>query len=113
MYEQKNITVIRLGLQPTETINTGMDVVAGPFHPAFRQLVEAKCYQKRIEEIIIQNELTEEKSIVIYTNAENVSNVTGHKKENLNYFISKYGYTGIKIIVDAQTGNNLEISAGF
>ena len=31
---------IRIGLQPTDTITVGKDIVDGPFHPAFRELVE-------------------------------------------------------------------------
>ena len=36
------IDVIRIGLQPTDNIRPGRDLVAGPFHPAFRNLVESK-----------------------------------------------------------------------
>lgn len=39
------INVIRVGLQPTENIQMGKDVVAGPFHPSFRQLVESNIYR--------------------------------------------------------------------
>lgn len=42
LFEYYNINVIRIGLQPTEKISLGKDVVAGPFHPSFRQLVESK-----------------------------------------------------------------------
>lgn len=39
------IPVIRIGLQPTEGLMAQGTIVAGPFHPAFRQLVEAElCY---------------------------------------------------------------------
>jgi histone acetyltransferase (RNA polymerase elongator complex component) len=41
---RNNINVIRVGLQPTEEINEGKDLVAGPFHPAFRELAEGYLY---------------------------------------------------------------------
>ena len=41
----KNIDIIRVGLQNTDEISDPSceksEVVAGPYHPAFRQLVEA------------------------------------------------------------------------
>ena len=42
IFTKNNIEVIRIGLQPTEEINEGGELVAGPFHPAFRELVESK-----------------------------------------------------------------------
>lgn len=42
MFERAGIKVIRMGLQTTDNINLGRDVVSGPFHPAFRELVESK-----------------------------------------------------------------------
>ena len=36
-----HIPVIRMGLQPTDLITEGKEVLYGPFHPAFRQLVES------------------------------------------------------------------------
>ena len=45
MFSKKKIDVIRIGLQPTDTISEpnskNSEVVAGPFHSAFRQLVES------------------------------------------------------------------------
>ena len=45
LFDEKNINVIRIGLQNTEEIsdpkNSKSEVVAGPYHPAFRQLVES------------------------------------------------------------------------
>ncbi len=40
LYNEAKVKVIRIGLQPTDTITTGKDIVDGPFHPAFRELVE-------------------------------------------------------------------------
>lgn len=44
-FSRSGIPVIRVGLQPTEDIAAGSEVVAGPFHPAFRQLVESAMFR--------------------------------------------------------------------
>jgi len=49
-YEDHGIKVIRIGLQPTEEISDKADVVAGPFHPAIRELAESFLLAKRMEE---------------------------------------------------------------
>ena len=45
-----------MGLQPTENIQMGKDVVAGPFHPAFRQLVESNIFKLLLEYLIKSKE---------------------------------------------------------
>ena len=56
LFRKKNIDVIRIGLQNTEDIDfkdkDGSQVLAGPFHPAFRQLVENAMWYDSIAERI-------------------------------------------------------------
>jgi len=52
LYTHANIQVIRIGLQPTDAIAEGVDVVAGPFHPAFRELVESSLMCEKIREAL-------------------------------------------------------------
>ena len=52
LFGKKKINVIRIGLQNTDTIcsptNNGSEVVAGPYHETFRQLVESSIYYDTI-----------------------------------------------------------------
>ena len=54
MFMKKGIEVIRIGLQNTDEITDpsikGSEVVAGPYHPAFRQLVESSLWYDNIIE---------------------------------------------------------------
>lgn len=47
-YDEKGIRVIRIGLQPTEEITSGREVLAGPFHPSIRELCEGYLLAERI-----------------------------------------------------------------
>ena len=86
LFRKKHINVIRIGLQNTEEITDPKDskseVVAGPYHPAFRQLVEAEMWYDSIAEKI-KNINTKVKTIEIRVNSEDINNVVGHKKENI------------------------------
>lgn len=78
LYHQAGIPVIRIGLQRTDMIDLGREVVAGPFHPAIRELV----YDDLFYEAIMRNWSTQ-KSEDIWVNPKQVSHLLGHKKRNL------------------------------
>lgn len=86
MFNKKNIKVIRLGLQNTNTIDepghNESEVVAGPYHPAFRQLVESSMWYDSMLEHIKQFN-TKVKVVEIKANPININNIIGHKKENI------------------------------
>ena len=86
LFNQKKINVIRIGLQNTEEISDpskeSSQVVAGPFHPAFRQLVESSMwYDTIVNEIKKIN--TKVIEVKIIANEENINLIIGHKKENV------------------------------
>ena len=86
LFNKKNIRVIRIGLQNTNTIDepghNESEVVAGPYHPAFRQLVESSMwYDSVVEEIKQFN--TKVKLVQVRANPVNINNIIGHKKENI------------------------------
>jgi len=87
LFGKKNIKVIRVGLQNTDTISApgtdGSEVVAGPYHDSFRQLVESAIYYDTIVEKI-KSFNTTIKEIEIGVNPQIVDRVVGYKKENIN-----------------------------
>lgn len=91
LFEINNIDVIRIGLQPTENIQLGKDVVAGPFHPAFRQLVESNIYKKLLDYYFKLNNINIiGEKLIIKSNSKNISSIAGQKSFNVNYFKEKY-----------------------
>lgn len=107
-FQINNINVIRIGLQPTENIQLGKDVIDGPFHPAFRQLVESNIYKIILSYIIDSNNLdTRGKILIIHANSKIISNISGQKSKNLDYFKFKYGFEKIKIYSNNMEKNNI------
>ncbi|MCT4606374.1 MAG: radical SAM protein [Marinisporobacter sp.] len=92
------ILVIRIGLQPTENILLGKEVIAGPFHPSFRQLVEAKIFKEMLDDAFLKKDIKTHSSIEIQVNDRYVSSLVGHKKENINFIKNKYSIKKIKTI---------------
>lgn len=86
MFSKKKIDVIRIGLQSTDEIcnpeNENSQVVAGPYHPAFRQLVESRiCYDEFSKKIRDLNNRV--KVVKVNVNGNMINNFVGHKKENI------------------------------
>lgn len=99
LFYYNDVNVIRVGLQPTENIQLGKDVVAGPFHPSFRQLVESNIYKTLLENHIRNwdKNLIKDKILIIEANEKNVSNISGQKSSNINYLMQKFKLKNIKI----------------
>lgn len=99
IFEGSGVNVIRIGLQPTENIEKDKDVVAGPFHPSMRQLVEALIYRDMLELLLAETE-TSRKELVLKVNPVNVSELIGNKKSNINYIKDKFSLDKLFIVQD-------------
>ena len=102
LFNKKNIRVIRIGLQNTNTIDepghNESEVVAGPYHPAFRQLVESSMwYDSVVEEKKQFN--TKVKLVQVRANPVNINNIIGHKKENIEKLNQIYDVE-VKVVAD-------------
>ncbi len=86
MFADKKIDIIRVGLQNTDEITNpempNSEVVAGPYHPAFRQLVESAMWYDAIVGKIKKLNI-KVKEVEVTVNPIDSNNVIGHKKENV------------------------------
>ncbi|MCI8412395.1 MAG: radical SAM protein [Clostridia bacterium] len=93
MFADKKIDIIRIGLQNTEEItdpeNPESEVVAGPYHPAFRQLVESGMWYDAIVGKIKKLNV-KVKEVEVTVNPIDSNNVIGHKKENVSKLKETY-----------------------
>ncbi len=86
IFVDSHVEVIRIGLQNTDEISEPgkekSEVVAGPYHPAFRQLVEsALWYDAIVSKIKKLNVKVKEAQVLV--NPIDSNNVIGHKRENI------------------------------
>lgn len=79
LFEEKRIPVIRAGLHDGPDLKNG--VLAGPYHPAFRQ----KCEGLRVREDILKK-LAGHSACTVSVSPRRVDDVVGHQKENLTHF---------------------------
>lgn len=98
MLVSEGINVIRIGLQPTEVINEGGDIVAGPFHPAFRELVEGSLFCDMIKEALTEKEASD---IQIRINEKDISKLYADGKVFFNQMKDQLGINKIKVTGDS------------
>ncbi|MDF2502766.1 radical SAM protein [Clostridium sp.] len=103
MFQSNNIKVIRIGLQPTDEINVGKELVSGPFHPAFRELVQGSIYNDMITSVIPKNY---EGHVSIEINSRDISKLYANKKSYFNSMENKF--LGCKFTVDQNDNIDLE-----
>lgn len=107
LFTKNNISIIRIGLQATDQINIGKDVVAGPFHSAFRELVESSILNDMIY-FGINKYYNKSKNVEIYISPKNISKLYADKKRIFNDCISKISSINVKIRQE-EIGEQLEL----
>ncbi len=116
MFENAGINVIRIGLQPSEQISLDGEVIAGPYHPAFRELVESALARDMLEYLLadklqtvkpqtvklqtVKLQTRNEHTVEIAVPQQDISVVRGHKGSNVEYFREKYSVSELKTVVD-------------
>lgn len=77
-FENKGIRVIKLGLHASDTLEA--DMVAGAYHPAFRELCEGHIFLEKIEEKLKSKDKS--KQYTVYVAEKNISKAKGLNKRN-------------------------------
>ncbi|MGI6066200.1 MAG: elongator complex protein 3 [Bacillota bacterium] len=92
------VNVIRIGLQPTKNIAEGARIAAGPFHPAFGELVKAALFREQIVwavNLLFQKKVSPR--IGLFVSYRDCSLAAGHKRNNLHYLKESFSLEEIKI----------------
>lgn len=91
IFNEADINVIRLGLHEIDTAS----YVAGPWHPAFSELVQSYLFLKKMEQ-----EIKASGDYIVCCSPKDLSKVLGQKRSNVGALAQK----GINIQVRSQEG---------
>lgn len=106
VYKEAGITILRLGLHSSESMESA--VVAGPYHPAFGELVESRIILDRIMREL-EKKPPEHGRILIRTRPELLSKVVGHGRANICAIKKKYPDIDVRVLAELENGD-FEIS---
>ncbi len=102
LYRDAGITLLRVGLHASDTLEGS--IVAGPYHPAFGELVESRILYGKLTEALDALQLKEQARLVIRTRPELVSKLVGQKRSNIDAIKSKYALKDVRIAPDLSQG---------
>jgi len=98
------VPVIRVGLQPTADLAVGAAVLAGPCHPAFRQLAEGERWYDLLQ--ILAARFPAGARLTLQVPPARIADVVGHQRRNISRLDTLSGRT-----VDAVTADH-SLAAG-
>ena len=91
---------MRMGLQPTEELERPGTILAGPYHPAFRQLVESSLFLEEMRKVLAEAN-GKGAAAVLLVNPGEISAAVGQKRSNVNQLKKQFGLRTIRIVPDA------------
>ena len=91
---ERGIPVIRMGLHADPSLER--NIIAGPWHPAFRELCEGRLFREMAEQLM---RTADDRGAVLVVNPCDMSKLTGQRRCNIAYFAER-GYN-VKIEQDS------------
>lgn len=93
IFEQAKVKILRVGLHPSEGLLDGSDLVAGPFHLNFREMVLTEIWRKKLDQIKIKGE-----SLTISVNPKELNFAVGYSSSNK--IMLQQRFKKLKLITD-------------
>ncbi|HRZ20049.1 MAG TPA: radical SAM protein [Bacteroidales bacterium] len=105
IFEMAGIKITRLGLHPSEGLISGTELLAGPYHPSFRELVETVIWKERLENITVSES---GKHIVIHIAPDQYNVAIGYRAGNKRMLLDRF--MSVKFIKDESlTGRDFHV----
>jgi len=86
VFEAAGTNILKVGLHPSEGLLSGDDLVAGPFHPSFRELVETRIWRALLEPLTQRSA----KSVEISVPPGQINYAVGYGGTNKKMLETKY-----------------------
>ena len=108
MFDEANIPIIRMGLNPTEDLSGG-DAVGGAYHPALGELVRSRMMLDKARELL--KDAVPGSSVTLGVNRSDVSKMAGQHRSNIDTLKSELRLSSVKIReADVKSGEIAVIS---
>ncbi len=98
-FQHEDIKVIRMGLYPGEELRRAGNMLAGPFHPSFGELVEQEIFKEQAQQAITS--FRKQAGIIthldLYVDRRDVSKMSGPKRWIITGLCGELGLENLKI----------------
>lgn len=100
LFDEAAIPVVRMGFQPAIDLDGGAKVLAGPWHPALRAIVDASLMYDRMAKLIADN-FRFQKELTLVAHPRDESRVRGVQGSNLKRLKEKFRLEKLLLRLDA------------
>jgi histone acetyltransferase (RNA polymerase elongator complex component) len=97
-FRSNGIRVIRMGLQANDALDSGLGLVAGPYHPAFGHLVHSEIFLDRAELVLSESGVSGQ--VILKVHPRSLSKLQGIKNRNLEILKRKFALASLEIRAD-------------
>jgi histone acetyltransferase (RNA polymerase elongator complex component) len=107
LFEKHHIPIIRTGLQATSDLDKATVVLAGPYHPAFGEMVTAYVYKQSVDAWL--ENVKPVGNVKLHCSPQNVSKVRGQKNNNMLAWSASFPRADFTIVPDLLGQCNLVV----
>jgi len=94
LFDKHNVTILRMGLHPSEGLITGDSLIAGPFHISFKELVLSALWKDIMEESLKDQK---GEKLIIEVSSKSINAATGYKSVNKQNLLKRFNSVTFKI----------------
>jgi len=108
-FESAGIGVIRIGLQPSEELERQGTIIAGPYHPAFRELVESSILLEMMR-TALRCRHGASGSVIVQVRPRDLSAAIGQRRSNIEILKREFGLRDLRIVAGTASRGQREIT---
>ncbi len=87
IFEEAGINIIRTGLHPSDGLLFGGDLIAGPFHVSFKELVLTKLWEEALQGLFAKGS---KETVEIFIPSGQINYAVGYQSTNKNKLLIKF-----------------------
>lgn len=108
LFEEAGVKVLRVGLHPSEGLLSGHELIAGPFHQSFKELVLSEIWYEQLKPLLNKDE---GRNLIIYVPEKERNYAIGYGAKNKKILLNKFN--SVKFEVQASlSGRDFSVSIG-
>jgi histone acetyltransferase (RNA polymerase elongator complex component) len=87
LFEEAEVKVLRVGLHPSEGLLSGHELVAGPFHQSFKELVLTEIWNQQLQPL---TEYNEARKLTVFISPKELNYAIGYGAKNREMLLKKF-----------------------
>ena len=91
IFEKNNVSILRIGLHPSDELVSGKSLIDGPFHTSFKEMVKTQIWKEIIDTELQSINLNSSNKIKITVSNRQIHYAIGYRQSNRVRLISR-GY---------------------